>query len=306
MKILILDDDSDFRKLLARYLKSEYADAELDEYDPVEKGIPGEAFDWSRYEVLILDYNLQIDNLTGLDILQANRDNPMFPATVMLTGEGSEEIAVQALKSGVTDYLRKEKLDKNQLRASVQEAFDKYTSRQVRLYSLNEARQLARKEAQKILAIYKDNYDRVQAREQARLQQERRKLETELKKNQEILDKINDSRYQAEQKRTASEQELKEITNRQKEAEAAVIKANWKMNQEEVTSKIQFEDDLKSFRDEMDMQARATKTLSTQIEKILEIKAAAKRQAKAAEAEQDRNLLDDIATQLDKEGKQQP
>lgn len=135
-RILILDDDADFRKLLSTYLGKMLADVELIEYDPVASGTPGDDFDWSKYDVLILDYYLTRDGLTGLDILQMNRNNQFFPATVMLTGAGNEEIAVRALKSGVYDYLPKEALNKEQLKNSIIEAWEKLKTERERLNEL--------------------------------------------------------------------------------------------------------------------------------------------------------------------------
>ncbi len=123
-RILIFDDDSDFRKLLLVRLGKMFANVALEEYDPVASGVPDINFDWSRYDVLLLDYYLCIHGVTGLDILRKNRKNPQFPATIMLTGAGNEEIAVRALKSGVSDYIRKEKLDKDELRMAILNAYE--------------------------------------------------------------------------------------------------------------------------------------------------------------------------------------
>ena len=133
--ILILDDDADFRKLLATILSKRFEDVTLTEYDPVEQGVPDENFNWSKYDVLLLDYHLSIPRTTGLDILQSNRKNKLFPATVMLTGAGNEEIAVRAVKAGVYDYMRKEYLDKDRLQTAIQDAFEKH---QVERDKLNE------------------------------------------------------------------------------------------------------------------------------------------------------------------------
>lgn len=133
--ILILDDDADFRKLLVTILGKRFEDISLTEYDPVEEGVPDENFNWSRYDVLLLDYHLSIPRTTGLDILQNNRKNKLFPATIMLTGAGNEEIAVRAVKAGVYDYMRKEYLDKDRLQNAINDAFEKH---QVERDKLNE------------------------------------------------------------------------------------------------------------------------------------------------------------------------
>jgi len=135
-RILILDDDADLRKLLLVHLGKMFPGVELEEYDPVSRGIPAQDFDWSRYDVLILDYHLSIDRITGLDVLQANCKKPAFPAVIMLTGTGTEEIAVRALKSGAYDYLRKQSLDKKTLQSSISNAFEKHQAEKLRLSEL--------------------------------------------------------------------------------------------------------------------------------------------------------------------------
>jgi len=125
-KILIFDDDADLRILLVTYLGKLFPDVELEQYDPVASGVPAKDFDWARYDILILDYYLCIHGVTGLDILHQNRKNLSFPATIMLTGAGNEEVAMRALKAGVYDYLRKQNLDKQELKNSILLAFEKH------------------------------------------------------------------------------------------------------------------------------------------------------------------------------------
>jgi EAL domain-containing protein (putative c-di-GMP-specific phosphodiesterase class I)/FixJ family two-component response regulator len=125
-RLLLLDDDEDFRKLMLVHLGKLLEGVEVEEYDPSDRGLPDQDFNWSRYDVLLLDYNLNLPGATGLDLLQANRKNMQFPATIMLTGAGNEEVAVRALKAGVYDYLRKEKLGKARLRNSILEAYEEH------------------------------------------------------------------------------------------------------------------------------------------------------------------------------------
>jgi DNA-binding response OmpR family regulator/EAL domain-containing protein (putative c-di-GMP-specific phosphodiesterase class I) len=137
-RILIFDDDVELRQLLKVFLSKAFPDVELEEYDPIASGAPAEDFDWSKYDVLILDYFLLIHGVTGLDILQQNRKNPDFPATIMLTGAGNEEVAVRAIKAGVHEYLHKDRLDKNELQTAINSAFNKHneTKKQVQEFTL--------------------------------------------------------------------------------------------------------------------------------------------------------------------------
>jgi len=131
-KVLIFDDDRDYRNLVKAYLAKSLPDTELVEYDPVANGAPGEDFDWSGYDVMVLDYYLCIYGTTGLDILQKNRKKPGFPATIMLTGAGDEEVAMRALDFGVYEYLRKEKLTKEELLKSVNDAYRKHQEKLIK------------------------------------------------------------------------------------------------------------------------------------------------------------------------------
>ena len=117
-KILIIDDSQEFRDLIGVYIKKSEHDCELVEYDPLAKGRPPVDFNWSDYDLLLLDYNLGEQN--GLEWLEDLIKSPDFPATVFLTAYGDEEVAVQAMKLGVHDYLRKQDLSKEKLLETIQ------------------------------------------------------------------------------------------------------------------------------------------------------------------------------------------
>ena len=136
--ILVLDDDPDFRKLIVTVVGKRIDGVTLHEHDPIGDGVPDGKFDWSRFDVLLLDYYLCVHGVTGLDILQSNRKNENFPATIMLTGAGNEEVAVRAIKSGVYDYLRKEKLDKGELVQSIIDSHSKHKAEKERRNELTD------------------------------------------------------------------------------------------------------------------------------------------------------------------------
>jgi len=120
--ILIFDDDKDYRVLIRTFLEKYLEGVNVEEYDPVARGVPDDDFDWSAYDVIVLDYYLCIYGVTGLDLLHRNRTRPGFPAVVMLTGAADQDTAVNALDSGVSAFLRKEKLDKMELVEAIRSA----------------------------------------------------------------------------------------------------------------------------------------------------------------------------------------
>ncbi|MDX1519692.1 MAG: response regulator, partial [Gammaproteobacteria bacterium] len=113
--ILIIDDDFDYRQLVSTFLKKTFPDTQVTEFDPIASGIPGRNFDWSKFDCVIVDYYLCIQNFTGLDLLKREQTNPAFPASIMLTGAGNEEIAAKSLKFGANKYISKQGLTKGTL-----------------------------------------------------------------------------------------------------------------------------------------------------------------------------------------------
>jgi eukaryotic-like serine/threonine-protein kinase len=119
MRILLIDDDEDLRNLLSRYIRGQWADAEIEAYDPLERDLPGAAFPLGSYNVIVLDYMLgRGDGLEWLKILKQREDCPKI---LFLTGAGNEIIAVRAMKAGADDYQRKQELTREKLIASIRE-----------------------------------------------------------------------------------------------------------------------------------------------------------------------------------------
>ncbi len=123
-RVLVIEDDPDYRNLLQRFLNKAFPDAGVDLYDPAAKGRPDAGFDWSAFDVLVLDYRLG-ENENGLDWLREFKKNDKkFPATILLTAAGSEEVAVRALRFGAHDYLKKQNLNAKRLAESIADAFN--------------------------------------------------------------------------------------------------------------------------------------------------------------------------------------
>jgi ActR/RegA family two-component response regulator len=123
-KVLIIDDNSDYRKLIKTFIKKLLPGVQSIEYDPVFEGVPDDSFDWSEIDVLLLDHNLSIIGTTGLDILHQHHKKASFPATIMLTGAGTEEVVIRALKLGIYEYQSKQSLTKYKLKQSIIHAWE--------------------------------------------------------------------------------------------------------------------------------------------------------------------------------------
>lgn len=122
LKILICDDDPADRKLVRTYLQK-IAGREI---VLLEAGRPEEiqnALDKGRIDLVLMDN--QMPGKTGMEWLSEIAARNLAPV-IMLTGSGSEEIAVQALQEGAIGYLSKSALSPEKLIRAIDTALDKW------------------------------------------------------------------------------------------------------------------------------------------------------------------------------------
>jgi signal transduction histidine kinase/CheY-like chemotaxis protein len=104
--ILIIDDCSEDREMYCRYLSREA----VFNYKIIESESGEQALEYLatiQVDLILLDYILpDFDGLKFIEELKKVKANKI-PPMIMLTGEGNETIAVEAMKSGFKDYLVK-------------------------------------------------------------------------------------------------------------------------------------------------------------------------------------------------------
>ena len=121
-RILIIDDSEDFRSLLRTYILSEHKDYEVVDYDPKDKGLPGEHFPWKQYDLILLDYDLGLGRENGLGWMIHFSTIADAPPVVMITSIGSTKIAVKALKAGAVDFIDKGDVSAETINATLDDA----------------------------------------------------------------------------------------------------------------------------------------------------------------------------------------
>jgi len=101
-KVLIVDDDIAVTNHLKVFMMQteRYESAVINDSRKVLDTLRGEPFD-----AVLLD--MDMPNVSGIDILQAVHDQSLGAAVVILTGVGDVELAVRAMKLGAFDYLTK-------------------------------------------------------------------------------------------------------------------------------------------------------------------------------------------------------
>lgn len=106
IRVLLVDDDKVDRMAVERLVQDKGLSYDLKTAASMAEGI--EQIDKFKFDVILLDY--QLGDGTGLDLMKEIKETPV----VFVTGSGSEEIAVQAMREGAYDYLIKDP-DRNYL-----------------------------------------------------------------------------------------------------------------------------------------------------------------------------------------------
>lgn len=119
MHLYVVDDNEDDRAVYSRLLgKSGSYDWQIAEYETGEEGISALAD--KVPDCILLDYSLPgSDGLSTLSTIK--QDFPYLPV-IMLTGQGSESIAVSSLKMGAFDYICKSDISPISLNRSIENA----------------------------------------------------------------------------------------------------------------------------------------------------------------------------------------
>jgi two-component system, NtrC family, nitrogen regulation response regulator NtrX len=116
--ILIIDDEKAIRKTLSEILS--YEGYKIDEAGDGEEGL--KRFKEKSYDVVLCD--IKMPKLDGIEFLDKAREaNPDVPV-IMISGHGTIETAVEAVKKGAYDYISKPP-DLNRLLITIRNAMDK-------------------------------------------------------------------------------------------------------------------------------------------------------------------------------------
>jgi len=116
--ILIIDDEKAIRKTLSEILS--YEGYKIDEAGDGEEGL--KKFREKDYDVILCD--IKMPKIDGIEFLEKTKEsNPDIPI-IMISGHGTIETAVEAVKKGAYDYISKPP-DLNRLLITIRNAMDK-------------------------------------------------------------------------------------------------------------------------------------------------------------------------------------
>ena len=116
--ILIIDDEKAIRKTLSEILS--YEGYKIDEAGDGEEGL--KKLKEKEFDVVLCD--IKMPKVDGLEFLEKSRDINADTPIIMISGHGTIETAVEAVKKGAYDYISKPP-DLNRLLITIRNAMDK-------------------------------------------------------------------------------------------------------------------------------------------------------------------------------------
>jgi signal transduction histidine kinase len=121
LRILLLDDNPHDRELTRRELRKEFPHVHT--LEPLDDAQFRQNLQTEEFELVITDYNLKWSN--GVDIVRAVKSaRPQCPV-IMFTATGTQEIAVNAMKAGLDDYVIKSAKHYVRLAVAVRSSLDR-------------------------------------------------------------------------------------------------------------------------------------------------------------------------------------
>ncbi len=117
-QILVIDDERPIRNTLKEVLEYEKHDVELAEDGP--SGI--EVLKDKSFDIVLCD--IKMPQMDGIEVLDHIMSNHFDTQVIMITGHGSVDTAVEAIKKGAFDFIEKP-LDLNRLMITIRNASDK-------------------------------------------------------------------------------------------------------------------------------------------------------------------------------------
>ncbi len=126
LRVLLIDDNPDDRILTIRELKQEFDDLEVEQI--VDSQTFVQALELGNFDLVTTDYQLIWTN--GIQILRAVKESYPERPVIMFTNTGTQEVAVDAMKMGLDDYIIKSARHYVRLKVAVHTALKRAEERQ--------------------------------------------------------------------------------------------------------------------------------------------------------------------------------
>jgi signal transduction histidine kinase len=106
LRILLVEDNEHDRLAFCRAFQKSQLTCEITECERAEEALEPLRAGTSSFDLVVIDHGLP--GMSGLDLCKELLDEQIPLPLVILTGRGSQQLAVEALKAGVDDYIIKD------------------------------------------------------------------------------------------------------------------------------------------------------------------------------------------------------
>lgn len=121
--ILVIDSGEKHRQVLRRFIEKAYPGVELVEHDPSVFGMMARNSDWSKYQLIIIDNELEKED--GLAWVRTVKQLPDFPPVIFVSSMSdpgsarATQAVIGAIKLGAENFLFKKGISARQLSSSI-------------------------------------------------------------------------------------------------------------------------------------------------------------------------------------------
>jgi tRNA A-37 threonylcarbamoyl transferase component Bud32/FixJ family two-component response regulator len=129
MRFLIVDESSEFRRILTGMLHARWPQAAIDEWNPRERGDVLAALAQNRYDAVLLETLPAGED--GIRWVAAVRKDLQAPPVILMADGGDAHAAIQAMKAGAADFVRKKGLTAERLARAVDDALREHEVRRL-------------------------------------------------------------------------------------------------------------------------------------------------------------------------------
>lgn len=127
IRILLIDDEeSAFLMTQALLARIQEPRMELEWASDFDEGLARVSEE--RHDLCLLDYFLGEE--TGLDLLRAARSRGVRTPIILLTGKGSREVDLEAMRAGAVDYLQKGMTDPEPMERAIRYAVERHRAQE--------------------------------------------------------------------------------------------------------------------------------------------------------------------------------
>jgi FixJ family two-component response regulator/tRNA A-37 threonylcarbamoyl transferase component Bud32 len=127
MRFLIVDESGEFRRTLSDMLYARWPDAQVEGWNPRARGNPAAVLARESYSAVLLDAHPADED--GIGWVAQFRGLPGAPPVVLVADQGDTHVAIEAMKAGAADFLRKTGLTPVRLARSIEDAMREHEVR---------------------------------------------------------------------------------------------------------------------------------------------------------------------------------